>query len=328
VKRRDFLSLLCGAAAAWPLAARAQQPGKVYRIGFLANDPTIPTTSAGQAFLEGLREKGFVEGKNLVIERRFAEGRIDILSGLAAEFVRLDLDLIVTSSSAATLAAKKATQKIPIVMMNVADPVAFGIVPGLGSGQGNVTGLVNDVSVEIAGKRLQLLKDAVPKISRIAVLMNPEATSDKSQWDILERAAPSLGVTLQAFPVRQGSHFVDAFTKMSRGRPDALFASSNGLNLTYRRVIVAFAAEHRLPAMYAFTEVTRDGGLMSYGASRADTFRRAAGYVAKILNGAKPADLPIEQPTKFELVLNLKTAKKLGLAISREFLARVDEVIE
>jgi len=328
VRRRRFISLLCGAAAAWPLAASAQQPGKVYRIGFLANDPTIPTTSAGHAFLEGLREKGFVEGKNIVIERRFAEGKIDILSNLAAELVRLDLDLIVASSASAALAAKKATQKIPIVMMNVTDPVTLGIVSRLGSGQGNLTGLINDVSAEITGKRLQLLKDAVPKISRIAVLMNPEAPSDKSQWEVLERAAPSLGVALQAFPVRQGSEFADAFIKMSRERPDALLGVNNGVNLTYRRVIVAFAAEHRLPAMYAFADVTRDGGLMSYGASRADIFRRAATYVAKILNGAKPADLPIEQPTKFELVINMRTAKALGVTIPPSVLLRADEVIQ
>jgi len=175
---------------------------------------------------------------------------------------------------------------------------------------------------------LQLLKGALPKIVRIAVLMNPDSPSDRSQWDLLQRAAPSLGVTLQVFPVRQGSEFAEAFTKMGREHPEALLALNNGLNLTYRRVIVAFAAEHRLPAMYAFTEIARDGGLMSYAANRADIFRRGASYVARILNGAKPADLPIEQPTKFEFVVNVKTAKALGLTIPSTVILRADEVIE
>jgi putative ABC transport system substrate-binding protein len=328
LERRRVIAAISafGWAVSFPFA-HAQQP-KIWRIGFLANDPTIPTTPAGRAFVEGLRDNGFVEGKNIVIERRFAEGKVDVLANLAAELLRLDPDLIVVSSNAATLAVKKATRKVPIVMMNVLDPVTLGIVPKLGSPQGNLTGLVNDVSAEITSKRLQLLKGALPTISRIAVLMNPESTGDRLQWDLLQRVAPSLGVTLQPFAVRQGSELVDAFSKISRERPDALLGVNSGVLLSYRRVLVALAAEHRLPAMYAFTEVTRDGGLMSYASNRADIYRRGAGYVAKILKGAKPADLPIEQPSKYELVINMRTAKTLGLTLPPSLLLRADEVIE
>jgi putative ABC transport system substrate-binding protein len=328
LERRRVIAAISafGWVVSFPLAW-AQQ-AKIWRIGFLANDPTIPTTPPGKAFLDGLRDQGFVEGKNLVIERRFAEGKVDVLPSLAAELVRLGLDVIVASSVEAALAVKNATKTIPIVMMNVTDPVSFGIVPKLGSPQGNLTGFVNDVSPDVAGKRLQLLKDAIPKLSRVAVLMNPESRSDKAQWDMLRRAAPSLGVTVHPVAVREGSEFADAIGKMNGERPDALLSTNNGLNLTYRRVIVAFATARRLPTMHAFTEATRDGGLMSYAVNRADTFRRAAGYVAKILNGAKPADLPIEQPNKLELVINLKTAKILGVKIPPSLLLRADEVIE
>ena len=318
-------ALLSGIAA-FPKALA--QGRKSWRIGFLANDPTIPTTPAGKAFVDGLREHGLVEGKNLVIERRFAEGNLNILSKLAAELVSMDLDLIVATSSTATLAVKKATAKISIVMVNVTDPVVLGIVPSLGLPQGNITGLINDVSSEITSKRLQLLKEAFPAISRIAVLTNPDNQVERLAWDTLERVAPTLGVTVQAFPVRQGNELVDVFTKIKAERPDALLGLSGGLILTYRRVIVALAAEHRLPAMYAFTEVTRDGGLMSYAANRPDIYRRAAAYVARILGGARPADLPIEQPRKYELVLNMKTAKALELTFPSAVVLRADELIE
>ena len=327
-RRRIIAAIALFASFGKARLALAQQAGKIWRIGFLANDPSIPSTPAGKAFVDGLRDFGFVEGKNVVIERRFAKGKVDAVQNLADELVRLDVDLIVASSNPATLAAKKATQKIPIVMLNVLDPVALGIVPKLGSSQGNITGLVNDVSAEITSKRLQLLREAVPRISRIAVLLNPDSRGDQLQWDMLRRAAPPLGVTLQAFSVRQASDLVDAFMGMNRERPDALLAVNSGVLLTNRRVVVALAAEHRIAAMHAFTETTREGGLMSYAANRPDIFRRAAGYAAKILKGAKPADLPIEQPTKYELVLNLKTAKTLGLTIPPSVILRADEVIE
>jgi len=327
MRRREFITLL-GSAAAWPIAAGAQQAGKVYRIGFLANDPTIPTTAAGQGFAQGLRENGFVEGQNIVIERRFMEGGVERALEFAAELVRLNVDIIVTSGVQSHPAAKQATKTIPIVMVNATDPVAEGLVASLARPGGNITGLVQVVSADLAGKRLQLFKDAVPRISRVAVLMNPDLTTDQSQRDVLEHAAQSLGITVQTVLARQGGGLADALAGMIRQRPDALFGMNDGLNLTYRKAIVDFAAEHHLPSMHAFAEAAWDGGLMAYAANRPDLFRRAGAYVAKILKGAKPADLPIEQPIKFELVVNLKTAQALGLTIPRDFLLLADEVIE
>jgi putative ABC transport system substrate-binding protein len=328
MRRRAFITLLGGAAAAWPLVARAQQAGKVYRIGFLANDPTIPSTAAGQVFTEGLRENGFVEGQNIIIERRFMSGGVERAVESAAELVRLNVDVIVTSGVQNHPAAKQATTTIPIVMVNATDPVGEGLVASLARPGGNITGLVQVVSAELAGKRLQLFKEAVPQISRVAVLMNPDMTTDQPQWDVLERAAQSLGIAVQTVWARQGSELSDALATMIQQRPDALFGMNDGLNLTYRKAIAEFAAEHKLPSMHAFAEAVLDGGLMAYAANRPDLFRRAATYVAKILKGAKPADLPIEQPVKFELVVNLKTAKVLGLTIPSDFLLRADEVIE
>jgi putative ABC transport system substrate-binding protein len=296
MRRREFITLL-GGAAVWPLVARAQQTGKVYRIGFLANDPTIPMQSAGRAFLEGLQENGFVEGKNLFIERRFAEGSFDRASELAAELVRLDTGLIVVSGTNNAIAARKATKAIPIVMANVFDPMALGIVDSLAFPGGNITGLSNDVSPEMASKRLALLKDTIPQMSRLAILMNPDYAQDQTQWEVLERAAPSLNLTLQAVVLRQRNDLENAFAKLRRERPDALFGLRNPQTLLYRKPIVDFAAEERLPAIYAMSDIAEAGGLMSYGPNRADLFRRAAAYVTKILNGAKPADLPIEQPS-------------------------------
>ena len=328
IRRRAFIGALGSAAVVWALAARAQQAGKVYRIGFLANDPTIPTTAARQAFAEGLRDNGLVEGKNIIIERRFMEGRITDAVEAVAEMVRLGVDLIVTSGSQNHIAAKQATAAIPIVMVNANDPVAEGLVASLARPGGNVTGLSQVVSNEFAAKRLQLFRDAVPHISRIAVLMNPDATNDQSQLKFLEVAAGALGLTLQVARARNSVEVADVLAGVMQGSPDALFATSNGLNLTNRKVIVAFAAEHRLPSMHAWAEAVRDGGLVAYGTSRTDLFRRSATYVAKILRGARPADLPLEQPVKYELAVNLRTAKTLGLTIPRDFLLLADEVIE
>jgi putative tryptophan/tyrosine transport system substrate-binding protein len=328
MKRRDFISVLGGAVAAWPLAARAQQPGKIRRIGFLANDPTIPAQAAGKAFLEGLREQGFVEGKNIVIERRFAQGAPERSPELAAELVRLDLELIVTSGQNNVAALRQATKSIPVVMVNVFDPVGMGIVNSLALPGSNFTGLTSHVSPEMVGKRLQLLKDAFPRISRVAVLRTPSFPTDQMQWDALERAAPALNVRLIALPISGRNDLEGAFAALRRDRPDALFGSNGPATLIFRKQVAEFAAQERLPAMYPFTEVTEAGGLMSYGASRKDLFHRAAGYVAKILNGARPAQMPIEQPTKFELVINVKAANAIGVAIPREILLLADEVIE
>jgi putative ABC transport system substrate-binding protein len=326
--RRKLIAALCGAVIVWPVVTRAQPAGKIFRIGFLANDPTIPAQPAGQAFLDGLRENRFVEGKNIVIERRFAEGRLDRYSELLAELLRLNVDVLVTSSNDATLAAKRANTKIPIVMMNVDDPIGQGIVSSLSHPEGNITGVIQDDSPEIAPKRLQLLKDAVPQISTLAVLINPDEAYASAEWKALEQAVRSLNITLQAFEVRRVSEFAAAFDRIKRERPHALFVVTSGLNFTHRGLIMQLAAKSQLPAVSNFREITEAGGLMSYSSVRVDRFRRAAIYVAKILQGAKPADLPIEQPTKYELVINLNTARSLNLEIPRALLLIADDVIE
>jgi putative tryptophan/tyrosine transport system substrate-binding protein len=329
MRRRDFITLLGGAAAAaWPLAARAQQAGKVHRIGFLANDPAIPAQPAGRAFLDGLRETGFVEGTNVVIDRRFAEGRLDQYNGLVTELVQLGADVLVTSNNAATLAAKRAATNIPIVMMNVSDPVGQGIIPSLARPGGSITGVIQDDTAETSAKRMQLLKDAVPHTTKVAVLLNPDQPYDQSQWRQLEIAARPLKVTLQQLVARQASEFVGTFAAIDSDRPDALLVSNTSLSFANRRLIIDLAHQFRLPAMSPFREHAEDGGLMSYGSVRIERFRHAALYVAKILKGAKPADLPVEQPTKYELVINLKTAKSLNLEIPRDLLLVADEVIE
>jgi putative tryptophan/tyrosine transport system substrate-binding protein len=327
MRRRDFITLFWVVAAAWPLAARAQQAGKIYRIGFLANDPTIPAQPAGRAFLDGLRESGLIEGKNVIIDRRFAEGRLDRYADLVAELAQLGPDLLVTSANEATLAAKRAALAIPIVMMNVSDPVGQGIVASLAHPGGNITGVILDDTAEISAKRMQLLKDAVPHAAKVAVLLNPDAPYDRSQWQQLELAAPSLKVTLWQLVARQPSEIAGAFAAIGSDRPDVLLPIS-ALAFANRGLIIELALKNRLPAMSAFREITEIGGLMSYGSVRVDRFQRAAIYVGKILKGARPADLPVEQPTKYELVINLKTARSLNLEISRDLLLVADEVIE
>jgi putative tryptophan/tyrosine transport system substrate-binding protein len=327
MRRRDFIGIF-GSAAAWPLAARAQQVGKIYRVGFLANDPAIPAQLAGQAFLDGLRESGFVEGKNIIIDRRFAEGRLDRYAHLIAELVQLAPDVLVTSANEATLAAKQAVTTIPIVMMNVSDPVGQGIIASLARPGGNITGVIQDDTAEISAKRMQFLKDAVPRAAKVAVLLNPDEPYDQSQWRQLEPAARSLNLTLQQLVARRPREFEAAFAGIGSDRPDVLLVATNSLSFPNRGIIVDLALKNRLPAMSAFREITEIGGLISYGSVRVDRFRRAAIYVGKILKGAKPADLPVEQPSKHELVINLKTARSLNLEIPRDLLLVADEVIE
>src|SRR6266851_5434557 len=259
-RRRDFIALLGGAAAAWPLAAHAQQAGRIYRIGFLANDPTIPAQPAGQAFLDGLRDSGFIEGQNIVIERRFAEGRRDRYSELVAELVRQQVDVIVSSSSDATLAVKRANTKIPVVMLNLSDPIGQGIVASLAHPEGNITGLIEDDSAEIAAKRMQLLKDIVPHTIRVAVLLNPDIPYSQSQWQQLERAASSLNVTLHPLVVRQAGELENAFAAIGRDRPDVLFVTTSPLNFVNRKLIIGLAAESRLPMVSGWREYTEAGG--------------------------------------------------------------------
>jgi putative ABC transport system substrate-binding protein len=327
MRRREFIKLIAGATVAWPLVAHAQQPNKVYRIGFIANDPTIPTQPVWSAFLDGLRENGFSEGKNIIVERRFAEGMRDRYAVLVTELLNLGVDILVTSAEA-TYAAKDATKTVPIVMLNVTDPVGYGLVASLAHPGGNITGLVQDDSTEIAAKRMQFLKDAIPGVSGVAVLTDPDLTYNKGQWQQLQLAAPALNLTLRSVVARRPSDIESIFAGFAQDRPDALFVTGSGFFFAYRRRIMDLALANRLPAMSNFRESTEAGGLMSYGNNRVEAFRGAAIYVAKILRGTKPHDLPVEQPTKYELVINLKTAKVLNLEIPRSLQLLADEVIE
>jgi putative tryptophan/tyrosine transport system substrate-binding protein len=325
--RRAFLGTLAGSLLAAPLAAEAQQPAKVYRIAFLATGSASAQHYRVEALRGSLRDLGYVEGKNIATEYRWAEGRFDRLSGLAAELVRLKVDIIVTSGTASTQAAMQATTTIPIVMVGTGDPLRSGLVASLDRPGGNVTGLTQ-LGAEVAGKRLQILKDAVPNVARVAFLWNPANASHVIYFGELQGAARGLGLTLQSVEVREPQEVERAFAGMMRGHPDALIVTADSVHEVRQAWIVDFTAKRRLPAMYQLKEYVAAGGLMSYGTSITDQYRRAATYVDKILKGAKPADLPVEQPTKFDLVINLKTAKALGLTIPPSLLQRADEVIQ
>jgi putative tryptophan/tyrosine transport system substrate-binding protein len=321
-RRRFLLTSLAGVIAT-PIAVGAQEPGKVARIGMLGGSHSDPFV---EAFQQGLRDLGYVEGRNIRFEYRWAEGRFELLAGLAADLVRLKVDVIVASSQGA-VAAKQATTTIPIVMPIITDPVRLGLVASLARPGGNATGLATQ-NDELPGKWMELVKETLPKASRVAFLFHP--TYDGGiQLKASEVAARSLGVRLQALKVESPDDFATAFAEVQKNRAEALIASSSPLFYAQRHRLVGFAANHRLPAIYHQSEfVVGSGGLMSYGPDFRDLFRRAATYVDKILRGAKPADLPVEQPTKFELVINLKTAKALGLTIPPSLLARADQVIE
>jgi putative ABC transport system substrate-binding protein len=313
-----------------PLPADAQQAaGKVYRIGFLsAGGAPTPSTPAGalDAFRQGLRDLGYVEGQNIAIEYRWAEGQLDRLPDLATELVRLKVDVIVASSTPTALAAKNATRTIPIVFVTAGDPVGSGLVAGIARPGGNITGL-SLLAPEIVAKQLQLLKEAVPHASRVAVLSNPANPYTALMVKETEAAARSLGMWVQLLGVRGADAFDSAFSAVTKGRASALFVLFDPFLFAHRTRIAEFANKNRLPAMYPHREYAETGGLMAYGADIRDNFRRAATYVHKILTGTKPADLPVEQPTKFELVINLKTAKAMGLTIPQSVLIRADEVI-
>jgi putative ABC transport system substrate-binding protein len=313
-----------------PLAADAQQPGKVYRIGYMS----IPSRQSGgdlidRAFLPVLREHGFVDGKNLMIEWRWAEGKPERLPGFAAELVALGVDLIVAPQSDSALAAKRATRTIPIVHVVVGDPVADGLAASLAHPGGNVTGLTFNPGPEVIGKRLELLKEALGP-SRVAVLWNPARHSPFVELSLgkVNAAARVLGVQLQVLEARGSDQFERAFAEMVRARAEALLTVADSMFWLHRRRLAELEAKHRLPTMHGVLEHVEAGSLMAYGPVQSDLFRRAAVYVAKILKGAKPADLPIEQPTKLELVINLKTVKALGLTIPPSLLLRADQVIQ
>jgi len=307
-----------------PLAVGAQSAGKVYRIGILVPGSTSPQI---QAFREGLRDLGYVEGQNLAIEYRSAEDRLERLPGLAAELVALKVDIIYANVTPAAQAAKNATKTIPIVFGASSDPVDYGLVASLARPGGNITGLSN-TGADLSGKRLELLKEGVPGISRIAVLWNSANPIMARQLRETEVAAQVLGAQLQVVDVRGPDDFARAFRAVTMGRPGALVVLADFLTVNHRGRIAEFAAKNRLPAISEFREFAAAGCLMAYGPSAPDLGRRAAVFVDKILKGAKPADLPVEQPTKFELVINLKTAKALGLTIPQSVLVRADEVIQ
>ena len=326
------LKMVSLTAAIWllvaPLAGAAQQPAKVPRIGYLS--PLSPSSDSTriEAFRQGLRDFGYVEGQNIAIEYRYAEGKFNRLPDLAAELVRFKVDVIVVASTPGILAAKNATSTIPIVMALSADPVPTGLVSSLARPGGNITGL-SLLSGELSGKRLELLKEVVPNLSRVAVLWDPVNPATLLQLRETEAAAQVLGVQLQPLEVRgPNPDFERAFQDTAGGQAGALITLDDLLILIHRRKIVDFAAKKRLPAMYGFRELPDAGGLMSYTANRSHLFRRAATYVDKLLKGAKPADLPVEQPTRFEFVINMKTAKALGLTIPPSILIRADQVIQ
>jgi putative tryptophan/tyrosine transport system substrate-binding protein len=332
MRRRAFITLL-GGAAAWPLAAHAQQVGKVPRIGCLSpgrSELPDPTFNMLNAFLQGLHELGYTEGQNLAIDSQYADGNSDRLRELAAELVRRKPDIIVAFSTTAARPVKQATGTIPIVAVAMADPVADELVASLARPGGNVTG-TTFLGPELAAKRLQLLREIVPGVSRVAALWHPNAYGERTMAAVLneiEIAARTLGLHLQLVSAVGPDDFVSAFAAMTREHADALIVMPSPMLFGEYRRIVSSAANSRLPAMGAAREFVDLGGLMSYGANLPDLARQTAPYVDKILKGAKPADLPVEQPIKFELVINQKTARELGLTISREFLLIADDVVE
>ncbi len=326
-----------------PPPSNAQQPGKVFRIGWLGVSAPAPNDTTPQqcpmkgspnwqAFMEGLREHGYIPGQNLLIECRYTEARAERAPALAADLVSLQPDLLVAFSTANVRAAKQATSAIPIVMVGVIDPVRRGLVASLAQPGGNVTGLT-DIFMEMEGKRLQLLKEAVPTVSRVAVLGHPgggglPAGAEPMFTREVEAAARALGLTLQSYDVRAPEELEGAFTAMTKARAEALFVNADPFWSPLRQRIIGLAAQSRLPAMYPDRDFVPAGGLLAYDVDQTAIFRRIGIYVDKILKGAKPGDLPVEQPTKFDLLINLKTAKALGLTIPQSLLNRADEVIQ
>jgi putative ABC transport system substrate-binding protein len=324
MRRREFIALI-GGAAAWPVTAHAQQTGKMRAIGLLS--PGSETSSVNLYFFDALAELGWIEGKNVVFERRYAENRVERLPELAAELVRLNVDVIVATGTLGPLAARQATSTIPIVMTAAGDPLGSGLVATLARPGGNVTGM-SLMAPDLGGKRLELLKELLPGLARVAVLWNAANPYPAIVFKETRGGARTLGIEVQSVEVRGPDDFDGAFEAARKQRPDAMITVEDPLTFTYRKRIADFVTGQQLPSLSGLREFVVAGGLMSYGANSADLLRRAAGYVDKILNGAKPADLPVQQPTKFEFVINLKTAKALGVTIPPSLLARADEVIE
>jgi putative ABC transport system substrate-binding protein len=333
MKRREFITLLCGAAASWPLAARAQQFDRPRRVGVLLGlaetDPEAQVTVA--TFQKALKELGWTAGGNVRIEYRWASGDTARMRAYAAELARLTLDLIFTSGTLQTAALRQAAPTTPIVFVNVTDPVASGLVSSLAHPGGNITGFTN-FELTMGGKWLETLKEVAPSLNRVAVILNPENTAVSGQVSgqlrSIEAAAPTLGVQVSAAPVRGAAEIEHAIDAFASGANSGLVVITDFITNANRELIITLAARHRLPAVYTSRFFVTDGGLVSYASDDIDQYRRAATYVDRILKGAKPSDLPVEAPTKFELVINLKTAKALGLDVPAPLLTRADEVIE
>jgi putative tryptophan/tyrosine transport system substrate-binding protein len=326
IRRRQFITLLSGAAAAWPLAARAQQTGKLPTIGYLGATTRSAESQRVDALVERLREFGWIESRNLTVEYRYAEGRSERYAEVAAEFVRLNVDVIVTYGTPAVAATKQATPAIPIVFAVAGDPVGSGLVASLARPGGNVTGLSLQ-KTDIADKRLELLREVVPSLRRLAVMANAGNPVPLLEMREVEATARRLGHEVATFEIRRAEDIVPAFDAL-KGRADALYLCGDPLVDTNRIRIITLALGAQLPSISDFPEYVEAGGLMSYGPNFPDLFRRAAGYVDRILRGTKPGDIPVEQPTKFYLVINLITAKALGLEPAATLLARTDKVIE
>jgi len=326
MKRREFITLL-GGAAAWPLAAQAQSSGeKTFRIGFFTAG-SIFQPHNWAIFSGGLRDLGWIEGKNIVFEHRYAENKIERLPELAAQLVQLKVDVIIAFGTLAPLAAKRVTSTIPIVMANAGDPVGSGLVASLARPDSNVTGM-SLMAPDLGGKRLELLKELLPQVSRVGVVWNEANPYSALLFKETQAAGMQLMIQVQSIEVRGPSDFDSALEADIRKGLDALVIVEDPLTFTYLRQIGQLCADHHVPSLYGLREYADAGGLITYGANIGDLFRRAVGFVDKILKGAKPSDLPVEQPTKFELVINLKTAKTLGLEVPPTLLARADEVIE
>jgi putative tryptophan/tyrosine transport system substrate-binding protein len=327
LRRREFITLLGGAAATWPIAARAQQPPKLRRIGVLWPNPLATSVHFVEAFKQGLRELGYVEGQNITIEFRSTEGRDDRLADLATELVRLPVDVIQTATSPSIRAAQQATRTIPIIMGNCQDPVSEGFIASLARPGGNITGQTL-LSPDLAAKRLQLLKEVVPTLSRVAVLWNASDPALALSLRETLAAAQTLRLEFRSLGVRDPSEFEVAFRTAIQENAEALVILEDNLTFRFRSEIASLAEATKMPAMYGLREYTEAGGLVAYGPNLAQMYRHSATFVDKILKGAKPADLPVEQPTRFELLINLKTARTLGLDVPPILLARTDEVIE
>jgi len=329
MRRREFITLLSGTATTWPLAVGAQQPaGRVYRVGYLAIASREQTPHNIRAFEEGLRSLGYRIGENAVIEYRFADGEMDRLAALAIDLVGLGVDVIVSGNNVTTAAAMNATTTIPIVMTNSAEPVSAGLVASLARPGGNVTGFSSEPGDEINGKRLELLKDTLPNLSRVGILWNPDFAPNQDRLTSVREAAQALGLTFVPAEARRPDILEQAFATTVSERAQVLVVLSDGVLFNHRGLIGVMAVRNRLPAISAVREYAEAGFLLSYGIDLPDQFRRSAAFVDKIFKGAKPGDLPVERPTKFELVINLKTAKALGVIMPPTLLARADEVIE